>query len=152
MRTYNTINTVSLPKNQLMKKVSFAEYPAEKQLEANQDKKMSTGSKIILGGLAATAAVAIGIIALRKGKITTIDSFKKAGNYFEKGIAKNKNGSAFTGVLEHIKKDGTKMSLKYDNGKIVESFKDGNIFRKYEYNCLNDVDRIGNRITTFIMN
>lgn len=89
------------------------------------EKKSSVG-KYVLGGLGATAAVAIALLALKKGNAPkTLQEFKQAGSKFTKGKAILKNGKLYTGAIETIKKDGSKVIMTYENGvlKTAQQFK-----------------------------
>lgn len=97
--------------------------------------------KVILSGLAASATIAAGILAINKGKALkfikeiSIDKFKAAGNTLKNGKAFKKNGKPFSGTVSTIGKDGFKRNLEYRDGmlKQVEEFSPVNISGKTEY-------------------
>jgi hypothetical protein len=62
----------------------------------------------------------------------SMTKFKELGYSFEGNVAKKKDGTNFSGVIEHVKKDGTKMELIYDDGLVIKSLKDGEPYRVYE--------------------
>ena len=66
-----------------------------------------------------------------ESKGIAFDEFKKSGHTFNKGIALNEDGTKFNGIIEKISEDGTKYSLKYHDGKIIGSYKNGKIWKRY---------------------
>lgn len=91
-----------------------------------QTKKKSSVGKYVLGGLGATAAVAVALLAIKSGKAPkniNINTFKESGNKLVKGKAILKNGKPFTGSLETIQKDGSKVVMTYENGVLKTSQK-----------------------------
>lgn len=84
----------------------------------NENEKPNT-TKFALTGLAIAGAIGSVILAIKKGKVpkeTLVDDFKNAGNKFVKGKAFNADGSAYTGLISSLKKDGSKVVMTYKNG------------------------------------
>jgi hypothetical protein len=127
----------------------------------------NTGKALLIAGLAALGAV--GIYLVTKGKKVetkptpetqrpveqvkdeikemTVDAFKKAGNKFEKGIAKLANGENYTGELVVENKKSEKFVLKYNNGLLKNSEKYDSSGKKlyeriYTYNSINKISKI----------
>ena len=133
MKISDSVNVVEL-KNKISAKAS------EPIVNSQSEKKSSVG-KYVLGGLGATAAVAIALLAIKKGKVPqtiNVNSFKEAGNKFVKGKAVLKNGKPFTGSLETIQKDGSKVVMTYENGVLKTSQKfrataSGQHIQQYNY-------------------
>lgn len=119
----SSINT-GVVKN--LKNVSESIDPKEINIKTEKDKKKSTAAKVVLAGLGAAAAIAVGILAVKKGqgaktiKEIGADKFKEAGNTFVKGKALTKNGEPFTGVITKLGSDGFKHKIEYVNGVIKE--------------------------------
>ena len=70
----------------------------------------------------------------------TIDAFKKAGNYFENGIAYRADSTQYTGKLTHQTKDGVTLVLEYSKPYgncccTATRYKNGNIIsaKRYSY-------------------
>lgn len=126
------------------------------QKSENKEKgSMSTGTKVAIGtGLVALAT--LGVYAATRGKVKTnpinpttvspavnevkemvLSAFREAGNKLQKGKAILANGEMFSGTLNHVNKDGTKLIMEYENGVLKSSTKmDGSkeLFNKtYEY-------------------
>ena len=132
--------SVNMLKSASIKSLKKADSPIAKA-EAKKEDTKSTAKKFTLAGLGAAAAIAAGIIAIKKGQAAKaikeigMDTFKEAGNNFIKGKAVTKNGKPFSGIVTTIGKDGIKQNLKYENGVLteVERFKTVNISREASY-------------------
>lgn len=84
----------------------------------NENEKSNT-TKCALTGFAIAGAIGLAILAIKKGKVpkeTFVDDFRNAGNKFVKGKAFNADGSAYTGLISSLKKDGSKVVRAYKNG------------------------------------
>lgn len=97
--------------------------------EPQVKEKDNSCAKVVLGGLAALAAIGAAAVLIKNGQASKVvkdmdvNKFKQAGNKFVKGKAFTKSGKPFNGVLHHFKKDGTKIVLKYENGLLRTSEK-----------------------------
>ena len=77
-------------------------------------------------------------------------NFKFADIKFDKGIA-SLNGEKFTGTVSDTLTGGDKITLTYENGKIMQSVREGskNVTKKFEYGSYNPYNsRVGTKITT----
>ena len=136
---------------------------AEKAETKNDNSSSSSAANVVLSGLGAVAAIAVGIMAIRKfqgAKVVKeigIDKFKEAGNIFIKGQALTKDGQPFTGIITKIGKDGLKHNIEYTNGiiKEVKTYKPTKIFdgsvkdfpvskKGYNYNAQGKLESIDN--------
>ena len=112
--------------------------PIEPQ-KSEQKESIANGTTLLLGSLAALA-IGTGIYFATKGRGTsgtssatgssstvnqikeyTAKAFTDAGNKFEKGVAKLKNGENYTGTITHTTKDGKFVVREYENGLIKKS-------------------------------
>ena len=138
-----TISSVSRVNSNYYRNLSFGEN--QEKTNTENKPKLSTETKVLIGaGL--TALAAVGIYIATRGKKTpsvtekpleqlkemAVSQFKKAGNKFEKGRALTSAGEGYTGTLTHTTKSGKNITMKYENGFLVESKSDK--FKKiYEY-------------------
>ena len=79
-----------------------------------------------LTGLALLGAGSYLVYNLKKGKgipEKTIEMFKKEGSFFERGIAKTKDGAVFNGKITQITKSGDKIERYYVNGRLQKATK-----------------------------
>lgn len=79
-----------------------------------------------LTGLAIVGSAAVLLYNLRKSKdmVKTVQDFKAQGGKFEKGIAKNADGSLFEGILiQRGAKNGNTYTRTYANGRLVNASK-----------------------------
>ena len=76
-------------------------------------------------------------------------NFKFADIKFDKGIA-SLNGEKFTGTVSDTLTGGDKITLTYENGKIMQSVREGskNVTKKFEYNCAPCSSADATKITT----
>lgn len=107
--------------------------------KSEQKESIANGTTLLLGSLAALA-IGTGIYFATKGRGTsgtssatgssstvnqikeyTAKAFTDAGNKFEKGVAKLKNGENYTGTITHTTKDGKFVVREYENGLIKKS-------------------------------
>lgn len=58
-----------------------------------------------------------------KNPIKTLEAFKQQGGTFEKGVAKLKDGSLYTGIIEHTNKTGDVYYRSYNAGKLESAAK-----------------------------
>lgn len=89
---------------------------------------------ITLASTAAAILIKSGKLNNKNKKIINTDTTKTTINkkitslkdlIFSKGIAKDKNGQAFSGTIEHIDLNGKKFELTFENGSIKKSIKKG---------------------------
>ena len=106
-------------------------------------KKSQKGGKFVLGLLiAAGMAVAADFIFAKGKHLNNIfnKEVKKAGISEKSSPRKNsligkaiKSDKSYTGEIEQVKNDGTKIVRKYKDGKIIETDKNGILSKKYIY-------------------
>lgn len=104
--------------------IKESKYPITQSEPIKKHKTATT--KYVLSGLGAVGAIAVALLAIKRGKTPkniNIDSFKEAGHKFVKGNAFLKNGKPFTGAIEIIQKDGSKVVVNYENGVLKTSQK-----------------------------
>ncbi len=86
-------------------------------------------SNLLAATLTGLGLIGIGsylFYTLRKGKGVpekTIEMFKKEGNFFERGIAKTKDGNLFSGKLTQTTQNGDKVERYYVNGQLEKAAK-----------------------------
>ena len=120
--------SVFLSKTGVVNNLKNISTPIEKtEAKKSDNKSISSEAKVVLTGLGASAAIAAGIIAIRKGqaakaiKEVGIDTFKEAGNKFVKGKAFTKDGKPFSGVISMLTKNGLeKRTMTYKDGVLQE--------------------------------
>ncbi len=165
------ISSVNLPKfgssqinqNKAMEKPDFkGETPA-----ADTDKNVNykdwakkNATKIALGATALAGVVAAGILLRGRGSSkvnnltddlqegatqalnNTLEKFRQEGNIFRKGVAITKDGERYTGELVHTKKDGSNVTMTFENGFLTNSkiVKDGEtvVDKSYDFSEMND--------------
>ena len=96
---------------------------------------------IALSSLAAIGAAGIVIAAnVKKGKLPQ----KLANIKFESGIAKDKRGNLFTGIINDTLKNGDLVQLTYKDGVIQSSARQGtkNLSKTYSYDALGNLTKI----------
>lgn len=128
-------------------------------IEVPQPPKKEEKSHLLatsLTGLALLGVAAYLVTKGRKGNIAerTIEMFKRDGNTFEKGIAKCKDGTLFSGVLSQTTSGGDKIHRVYQDGKLVRAVKNFdaqgfhdptkavNYDKIYSYNPAGKIDKI----------
>ncbi len=128
-------------------------------IEIPQPAKKEEKSNLLatsLTGLALLGVAAYLVTKGRKGNIAekTIEMFKRDGNTFEKGIAKCKDGTLFSGVLSQTTSSGDKIHRVYQDGKLVRAVKNidakgfydptkaVNYDKIYSYNSVGKIDKI----------
>lgn len=148
------INSVTLPKfgsskinqNKVMENPSFKGDNAETDKNVNyKDWAKKNAAKIALGATALAGVVAAGILMRGRGSSkvnnlteelqedatqvlnNTLEKFRQEGNILNRGIAKTKDGKLYTGILTNTKKDGSNVTLTFENGVLTNSkiVKDG---------------------------
>lgn len=148
------INSVTLPKfgsskinqNKVMENPSFKGDNAETDKNVNyKDWAKKNAAKIALGATALAGVVAAGILMRGRGSSkvnnlteelqedatqvlnNTLEKFRQEGNILNRGIAKAKDGKLYTGVLTNTKKDGSNVTLTFEDGVLTNSkiVKDG---------------------------
>lgn len=123
-----------------------------------------TAAKVVLAGLTAAGIIAAAVVSVRRAKSIanlkeeansikkySVDAFKEAGNKFVKGNALTKDGEPFTGIIEHLTRNGSRKQMEYVDGVLQEvktSIKtvDGHFIpstsKKYVYNAENKLSDI----------
>ena len=100
-------------------------------------KEVKDGKKkltLALTALGIAAAAGAAIYTIRKGQVVKLSDIK-----FDKGVASLKeDGEKFTGIIKDTLKNGDKVILKYENGIIKNSSRQGSKSLKkiYEYGWL----------------
>ena len=94
-----------------------------------EPEKKEGKSNLLAASLTGLALIGIGgylLHNLKKGKgipEKTIEMFKKEGNVFERGIAKTKDGTLFSGKLTQKTANGDKIERYYVNGRLQRATK-----------------------------
>lgn len=121
--------------------------PGEIQVPPPAEKKEDSSPLFkTLTGLAIVSSAAYLLYNLRKGgnMVKTLENFKAEGGKFEKGLAKNKDGSLFEGILQFNKESGTgtctyvkgrlvSASKNYDEASKLNTDKIENYIKEYSY-------------------
>ncbi len=122
----NSNNNQHVQKQNLESKSDTVELSIKKE-------QIKKSKKSLAFGMIAAAAIAIlgSVYSLKKtGKIDKAGEigknvFKLADVNFDKGVAKLKDGSNFTGVIEDVLKNKDKITLQYVDGAIQYSSREG---------------------------
>ena len=94
-----------------------------------EPEKKEDKSNLLAASLTGLALIGVGtylLYNLRKGKgipEKTIEMFKKEGNVFERGIAKTKDGTLFSGKITQKTAEGDKIERYYVNGRLQRATK-----------------------------
>ena len=119
--------------------------PDSVELSTKKESLKKSKLALAIGVITASVATVLGCVyALKKtGKTDKLDdiaknAFKLADVDFNDGIAKLKDGSNFTGVIDDVLKNGDKIKLEYTDGIIKKSTREGQKSFKKVYETIND--------------
>ncbi len=119
--------------------------PDSVELSTKKESPKKSKLALAIGVITASVATVLGCVyALKKtGKTDKLDdiaknAFKLADVDFNDGIAKLKDGSNFTGVIDDVLKNGDKIKLEYTDGIIKKSTREGQKSFKKVYETIND--------------
>ena len=119
--------------------------PDSVELSTKKESPKKSKLALAIGVITASVATVLGCVyALKKtGKTDKLDdiaknAFKLADVDFNDGIAKLKDGSNFTGVIDDVLKNGDKIKLEYTDGIIKKSTREGQKSFKKLYETIND--------------